>query len=492
VFASGKNRTPTDGVNLHTNFRLSRSGEHLGLYNARGIPQLSSVFDQGFPTQLEDISYGRYGQEAEFAYLHPATPGEPNERVNAYWPGPDSWPDGNTEAPYYPWIFRQDTIMDYEFRIETAGWETMNSGGYPSPHEYVSGTVTIGQATYENIGIRFKGNVTYMAARRGLKKPFKIDFNRFVDGQDFLGVTKLNFGNSWSDPTMMREVLGYEVFAAAGSPASRTSYVNLHVTVPDLYDHELVGVYVVVEQVDRPYLAERFGNDAGNLYKAGIVDANLLWKGTDPARYSFSYKKKTNEEEDDWSDFIHFLDVLNNTPDNQFKAELETVFNIDGFLSYLAANTVLSNMDSIAGRNANFYLYNNADTGLFEFIPWDLNMSFGWYDSAGAIELDIYHPTHGIDEDHVLVDRVLAVPEYVAVYEDRIRALIDGCFSPENMTARIDELYEFIRWDVYADPHKLDSSDDFDQNIEMDVGTAIGLKRFVNERVASIREQLGD
>ena len=60
------------------------------------------------------------------------------------------------------------------------------------------------------------------------------------------------------------------------------------------------------------------------------------------------------------------------------------------------------------------------------------------------------------------------------------------------MTARIDELYEFIRWDVYADPNKLDSSEEFDLNIEMDVGSAIGLKRFVTGRVASIRGQLGD
>jgi hypothetical protein len=461
------------------------------LYNARGIPQLSSVFDPGFPTQLEDVSYGRHVQEAGFVYLHPVTPGEPNENVNPYWPGPDSWPDGNTDPPYYPWIFRQDTIMDYEFEIETADWESINRVGHFAFFEYVPGAVTIGQATYENVGIRFKGLSTYMAIRHSLKKPFKTDFDRFVDGQDFLGVTKLNFGNSWKDPTMMREVLGYEVFAAAGCPTSRTSYVNLHLTVPDLFDHELLGVYVVVEQVDRLYLAERFGNDEGNLYKAR-PHGNLLWEGTDPAEYAGQHEKKTNEEEDDWSDFIHFLDVLNHTPDNQFKAELETVFNVDSFLSYLAANTVLSNMDSIAGGGANYYLYNNPDTGLFEFIPWDLNRSFGRVgDTDNNIELDIYDPTYG-DREHLIIDRVLAVPEYVTVYEDRIRALIDGYFSPENMTARIDELYEFIRWDVYADPNKLDSSEEFDLNIEMDVGSAIGLKRFVTGRVAFIRGQLGD
>jgi len=359
VFASGKNRAPTDGTNLHTNFRLSRAGEYLGLYNARGIPQVSSVFDPRFPTQLEDVSYGLYAEEdAGFAHLHPVTPGEPNENVNVYLSGPDSWPDGNTDPPYYPWIFRQDEIMDYAFEIRFASWETMSFvNPFRGTFRYVLGTVTIGNEMYTHVGIRFKGYSSFMGA--GIKKPFKVDFNRYDEGQDYLGVTKLNFGNSWSDPTMMREVLGYEVFAAAGCPASRTSYVNLYVTVPGLYNRELFGVYVVVEQVDRPYLADRFGNDEGNLYKAGNLGADLVWLGPDPAEYGRRYEKKTNEEEDDWSDFIHFLDVLNNTPDDQFKSELEQVFNVDGFLNYLAASTVLSNMDSVAGRNANFYLYNN-------------------------------------------------------------------------------------------------------------------------------------
>jgi hypothetical protein len=66
------------------------------------------------------------------------------------------------------------------------------------------------------------------------------------------------------------------------------------------------------------------------------------------------------------------------------------------------------------------------------------------------------------------------------------------------MDPRIDELYAFIRSDVYADPHKLDSSENFDQSIERDVPDdeevdrrVIGLKRFVAERSANILQQLG-
>jgi hypothetical protein len=501
VFASGKDRKPTNGDNLHTNFRLNRLGEFLGLHNAYGEPQPLSVFDPEFPMQVTDFAYGRYTGRPGFWYLQPPTPGAPNESSNAYSSGPEPWPEAVPDPPYYPWVFNQHAIMDYKLTLTAAAWETLDD----EPFEYVPGTVTIGGETYEEVGIRHKGYITFIVTRALLKKPYKIDFNEYVAGQNFYGVRQLNFGNSWSDPSMMREVLAYEVFAAAGCPASRTSFVNLYLTVPGEYDDELVGVYVMVEQVDRTYLAERFGNDSGNLYKAGDSGADLQWEGTDPDEYRGHYRKRTNEEEDDWSDLIGFLDVLNNTPDEQFRTEIETVFNVDGFLGYLAANTATTNLDSVAGRNANFYLYHNPDTGLFEFLPWDLNMAFGGFRSPvegypsgaeGMLYMDIYNPTSTIEE-HVLVDRILAVPEYVALYEERIRSLVEGHFNSANMDPRIDELYAFIRSAVYADPHKLDSSENFDQNIEHDVPDnpeddqrAIGLKRFVAERSAHILQQL--
>ena len=54
VFASGKNLT---GAELHTNFRLSASGEYLGLLEPGGAT-VSHGFAPAFPPQLTDVSYG--------------------------------------------------------------------------------------------------------------------------------------------------------------------------------------------------------------------------------------------------------------------------------------------------------------------------------------------------------------------------------------------------------------------------------------------------
>ncbi len=401
--------------------------------------------------------------------------------------------------PEYDIAYDRTTQDEYELEVSSANWVALQN----DPFEYVSGTLKYGDETYSNVGIRYKGNSSFYSIP-GIKKSFKVHMNEFAPGQRFHGLKKLNFNNCFKDPSLMREMIGYDIFEAAGCPASRTSHIKLYVTVPGTYSREFFGVYISVEQVNKHYLADRFPESSGNLYKSGQAGGDLTWKGSDPSAYKTPlsnppYEKKTNELVDDWSDFIHFLDVLNNTPVINFKTEIENVFNVDGFLDYLAANTVLSNMDSIAGRKCNFYLYHNMATGKFEFIPWDLNEVYGNFHGPGQdadtmLDLDIYDPTS--DGPHVLVDRILNVPEYEADYVERIRALVNGAFLPSSMHAEVDTIYNRIKADVYLDTHKQYSSANFDNSIIQDIPNAtdpnriLGLKPFATDRVFNINLQL--
>ena len=97
VFASGKNRKPTHpDSELHTNFRLDRDGEFLGLYSISrdcfvDTPALSD--GNKFPEQFQDVSYGcRRNQESDAValwlcgYLSTPTPGQPNAEA-LLWTG---------------------------------------------------------------------------------------------------------------------------------------------------------------------------------------------------------------------------------------------------------------------------------------------------------------------------------------------------------------------------------------------------------------------
>ncbi len=73
IFASGKDRNIA-GSELHTNFKLSGSGEYLVLYNSSGV--VVSEFDPAFPEQIADYSFGFY--EDNYIEFSDPTPGEDN------------------------------------------------------------------------------------------------------------------------------------------------------------------------------------------------------------------------------------------------------------------------------------------------------------------------------------------------------------------------------------------------------------------------------
>ena len=76
VFASAKNRT-NPAANLHTNFKLSATGEYLALVLPDGVT-IATAFAPGFPAQVTDVSYGFPLAGGPAAYFATATPGGPN------------------------------------------------------------------------------------------------------------------------------------------------------------------------------------------------------------------------------------------------------------------------------------------------------------------------------------------------------------------------------------------------------------------------------
>ncbi|SDM48689.1 Por secretion system C-terminal sorting domain-containing protein [Catalinimonas alkaloidigena] len=74
VFASDKDRRDPSAA-LHTNFKLSASGEFLGLVKPDGVT-IAHAYAPEFPNQEEDISYGLY--EGQLVYFDQPTPGSEN------------------------------------------------------------------------------------------------------------------------------------------------------------------------------------------------------------------------------------------------------------------------------------------------------------------------------------------------------------------------------------------------------------------------------
>ncbi|MGJ8724073.1 MAG: CotH kinase family protein [Roseibacillus sp.] len=77
VWASGKNRSVA-GQPLHSNFKLSRGGEYLGLFQpaaSNGLPEVVQEFSPEYPKQVSDVSYGRGMEVTTTTLLTQGSPG---------------------------------------------------------------------------------------------------------------------------------------------------------------------------------------------------------------------------------------------------------------------------------------------------------------------------------------------------------------------------------------------------------------------------------
>jgi spore coat protein CotH len=108
----------------------------------------------------------------------------------------------------------------------------------------------------QNAGVRSRGG----ASRNGIKLGLRVDFNRYVGGQKFLGLKSIILKNLWQDGSMMHERLAMSFFARMGQPASREAFCRLYI------NNEFQGLYVIVESVDNNYLTRTIGEDSGYLY----------------------------------------------------------------------------------------------------------------------------------------------------------------------------------------------------------------------------------
>jgi len=446
--------------------------------------------------------------------------------------------DEKKDKPDYALVFDSPTIHSFTITLTAENWAKMLSsepergpiGRPPGPmdldFEYVRATVRCGDEVYRDVALRFKGHSSYRGAGPdSIRKPYKIDFDRFADGQNFHGFRKLNFSNAFKDPSLLREKLAYDLFAKADVAAPRASFAKIYLTVEGKFENEYAGLYTLVEQVDSVFLKDRYGNSKGLLVKVETLE-DLPDRGENWALYERDFELERGDTSDTAA-LIQFVRFLHEASDEQFAAEIEQRLNVESFLAELAVNTLLSNLDSYAGTGHNFYLYHNPTTKRFEFIPWDLNEAFGNFAMGGPddmMDLDIYRPFAG---KRVLIERLLKIEKHREQYRAILKQLIEGAFDPTQMAAEMDRLHALIRPDALADLKKPYSNDDFQRSLTEHIGgggprglrrpepppgqpdrpgapekpalvprggppgfVAIGLKPFVQKRVEAVRDQL--
>lgn len=401
-------------------------------------------------------------------------------------------------------VFGPDHILqvDIDFYSPTYWDELLTE--YDGEQNYIPAAITIATevdtTTLDSVGIRLKGNSSMN--HPGNKKPFKVDFNRFIPGQAYDLLKKLNFNNGFKDPTFAREKVFLDVCEDAGILAPRATFAEVR------YNGEAWGFYTVVEQIDDQFLDRSIGDDDGMLFKAGSnfgpgsSEASLVYEGPDASDYGDAYELKMNES-DDWSDFIGFIEFINTASDEQFENEIGDHLDLQAYLRSAALDNLFANLDSYTLSARNYYLYQNTTLGRWQWIKWDCNETFGSYAMGvpgDMTELDVEFD--GGNYDRPLLERILANENLKNAYLAEMCELRELYFNSEYLDPHLDAIQALIQSAVYSDDNKMYSNADFAANFDNNLntggpgggggpgGSLYGLHSFVSERSAFVANEV--
>ena len=271
----------------------------------------------------------------------------------------------------------------------------------------------------KNVGIRSRGN----GSRSGEKPGLRVDFNRFDDTQQFLGLKSVILRNHVQDASQLHERVAMRMFAEIGLPAPREAHVRLYVN--DTY----AGLYSVVEAVDKLFLADRFGQNGGYLYEYDSNPGDLPYRfedrGPAPSAYSpMPFKPVTHEFEPDAKPIADLVRAIAQTPDADFRRVVSAFLDLDTFVRHVAVEAFLAETDGVLGDWGmnNFYLYRFAGSTRATVIPWDRSESF-----KGGVMAGIWRNVDDVppSDRNALMVRAMREPTLRALFLDTLLRCAD-------------------------------------------------------------------
>jgi spore coat protein CotH len=244
--------------------------------------------------------------------------------------------------------------------------------------EWITGTVTIDGQTFENVGIKLKGNSSLRQVSvdtPAAELPLRIRLDKYVDGQNIDGYSDFTVRSNSSE-TSMNEAVALNLLGDAGLATENAVATRFSV------NGGTAVLRLTMQNLDDTWVEQNFP-DAGAdsvLYKSD-ADGSWAWQGAD-ADYSSSFSVESGD--DNYTPLIELLDLLNNGTAEEIAAKLPNMLDIDSFATYLAFEDLIDNFDDIDGPGNNSYLFWDSATKKFTVVAWDHNLAFGTQNVGGG------------------------------------------------------------------------------------------------------------
>jgi hypothetical protein len=387
--------------------------------------------------------------------------GAPSSPQGPEAPTPAPTPAGPAGAP----IFDPKVLHEARLDLDPLAWQALRDNYLDN--QYYAANLTVDGASVLQVGIRSRGE----GSRNEEKPGLKVEFDKYVPGQEYYGYKSLVIDNLTTDTSMLRERLSFLVFEAMGIAAPHNAFARLSV------NGEYWGLFALVEPVSKPFLEARLGEKSGTLFDyEWIFPYDFSWLGSDPSAYlPAPFQPETNEDKPEVADgLVAFIEAINYTRDADFVPALGSWLDVDRFLTHVAVENAIAEGDGVVGKQGlnNFYLYEYGAKNRFVFIPWDKDSTFR--DGSWPLYFNL--------DQNMLTRRLTADPAKRQFYADAVLRAVTTYVNPRWLTPQLEVAYQQIRSAALADTRKPFTNELFEAGVD-------GVRGVITSRESDVRAQ---
>ncbi|MBI2930580.1 MAG: CotH kinase family protein [Planctomycetes bacterium] len=283
------------------------------------------------------------------------------------------------------------------------------------PRSWVQGRLRENDRTvFEGVSFKLKGSAG--SFRQFDDHPsFTIRMDKRDRDQEFHGLRKFHLNNSVQDDSHLRELLGSELFRAAGVLTPRVTHARVWIGRRD------AGVYVLKEGFDTVLLKRGFEKATGNLYDGGFcrdIDTGL--------------ERDEGFGPNDGADLRNLVEACREPDPVRRSTRLAEALDIKSFITVMAMELMLGHWDGYCQNRNNYRIYFEPDHRKAFFLPHGMDQIFEEPDAP------ILDPPVALAADAVMKN-----PAWRADYRKEIARLLP-LFNANRLRKRIDELEKHL------------------------------------------------
>lgn len=353
-------------------------------------------------------------------------------------------------------FYQRDSIQVIEIFFSFSNWDAQLDANEATETYIYADSIRINGTSFDSCGVRYKGNSSYNPSNQ--KNPLRIELNTIKANQDYQGFTDIKLSNGYKDPSMIREILTYQILENY-MDCPRSNFARVYI------NGQYRGVYTNNESIKDDFNEAHYDaddtyfkcNPVGGAGPGGGTSPDLKYLGTDSTSYFNGYELKSTYG---WNRLVTLCNTLNNDFQN-----IESTLDIDRAIWMLAFNNVLVNLDSYNGAFRQNYYISWDKNGRFVPTVWDVNMSFGGFPGgtgSGAftpLALDPFSNSTSVN--HPLIQQIMANPLYKRMYMAHVRTMVQEMFESGQYETWAQSLMTLADSSVQADPYKFYSYNQF-------------------------------